>query len=408
MDSNDLDTTPSVPPPPGHTPNFTDPESRSYQLYILIAFLSALVFSMLVIRLYTRLKISRSFGADDWICLVATILTLSYSSLILKLLWIPGGGILGIHLWDAPLSHYIEYQKGSLADSVLIRITSTTIKAGFFVFYLRLFGTVTYVRYMVWVGMTVVISFCVVFVILDIIACAPSPGEHGNWVAPSLIDRCGRIAVPLITAAAYINVITDFYILFIPLHQVSKLRVSTRRKIGIGFIFLTGSFAAGAAIANLVVRSDSRLFDRSDFTWTIIPVYATSLVEINVGLFCVSMPAVSALFASRFTGLSKSFGSWIRERRSPQPSPQGSAGGSSTNLANEGIEAPRLQPTPNDTNSFSGMRKFIHNIYRSGARTSVRETTTIAADDLDISEIDYNLHIKNMQSRQTDGNGRSR
>ncbi|KAI0903202.1 hypothetical protein F4824DRAFT_493250 [Ustulina deusta] len=362
MDPDNLDTTPSAPPPPGRTPNFIHPESRSYQLYILIAFLSALVVFIGSMRLYTRLRITRSFGVDDF-------------------LWEPGGGILGIHLWDAPISHYIEYQKGSLADSVLIRITSTTIKVSFFVFYLRLFGTVTHVRYMVWAGMTVVITFCVVFVILDIIACAPFPSEHGNWVAPSLIDRCNRIAVPLITAGAYISVITDFYILFIPLHQLSKLRVSTRRKMGIGFIFLTGLLAAGSALTNLIIRSDARLFDRSDFTWTIIPVYATSLVEINVGLLCYSMPVVSALFVSGFTSLSRSFGSWIRERPSPRPSPEGSTGESSAHLANGDNEVPHLQSVPNETSSFSGMH---------------------------ISEIEYNLYIKNMQSRQREESGRNR
>ncbi len=54
------------------------------------------------------------------------------------------------------------------------------------------------------------------------------------------------------------------------------------------------------------------------------------------------------------------------------------------------------------------MRKFIHNIYRSEARTSVRETTLATADDLDISEIEYNLYIKNMQSRQREESGRNR
>lgn len=65
MDPDNLDTTPSVPPPPGRTSNFIDPESRSYQLYNLIAFLSALVFVTVSLRLYTRLKITRSFGVDD-------------------------------------------------------------------------------------------------------------------------------------------------------------------------------------------------------------------------------------------------------------------------------------------------------------------------------------------------------
>lgn len=61
-----------------------------------------------------------------------------------------------------------------------------------------------------------------------------------GWLAPSLVDRCNRIAVDLITAGAYFNVLTDFYILFIPLHQLPKLRLSKRRKIGVYLIFLTG------------------------------------------------------------------------------------------------------------------------------------------------------------------------
>ncbi len=88
--------------------------------------------------------------------------------------------------------------------------------------------------------MAVVITFCVVFVVVDLVACAPWPSEHGDWLAPSLLDRCDSIVVDLITAGAYFSVITDFYILFIPLHQIPKLGLSRKRKIGVGLIFLTG------------------------------------------------------------------------------------------------------------------------------------------------------------------------
>ena len=127
-----------------------------------------------------------------------------------------------------------------MADSVLIRIANTTIKTGFLVFYLRLFSPITYVRYMVWGGMAVVITFCIVFVIIDLVACAPWPSEQGDWLAPSVEERCGHIVVDLITAGAYFSVITDFYILFIPLHRVPKLGLSRNRKIGVSLIFLTG------------------------------------------------------------------------------------------------------------------------------------------------------------------------
>ncbi|KAI1475540.1 hypothetical protein F4774DRAFT_276503 [Daldinia eschscholtzii] len=353
MDPGYLDRTPSRDPPPGQESNFTNPESRSHQLYILIAVLSPIIVLVGSLRIYSRLRITRSFGVDDWLCIVATILTLSYSALLLKLLWKPGGGILGIHFWDVPISHYIEYQKGSLADSVLIRITNTTIKVAFLTFYLRLFSPVTYVRYMVLAGMALVITFCVVFVIVDLVACAPWPSEHGDWIAPSLIDRCSRISVPLITAAAYFTVITDFYVLLIPLHQIPTLGLSPRRKVGVSIIFLTGLLATGAALTNLIIRQDKKIFDRSDFTWTIVPVYMTSLVEINVGLICLSLPVIFVLFLGRFTNISRSVRSWIRQRQSPHQSSNESV----LNFTPSDSEAPRIQSTPSDT-SFSGLRSF--------------------------------------------------
>ncbi|RYP18843.1 hypothetical protein DL765_003723 [Monosporascus sp. GIB2] len=397
MDPGYLDRTPMRPPPLGRRSDFINPEDRSYQLIILIAVLSTLVVLLVSLRIYARLKVTRSFGADDWLCIIATILTLSYSGIILHLLFRPGGGILGIHLWDVPISRYMDHQKGSLADSVLIRITNTTIKVAFLVFYLRLFSPVTHVRYLVWAGMALVITFCVVFVAIDVVACAPFPSE--NWLSPSLLERCYRIAVDLITAAVYFSLITDFYILFIPLHQVPNLGLSKKRKIGVSLIFLTGLLAAGAALTNLIIRSDRTIFDQSDYTWTIIPVYATSLIEINVGLICLSLPVVFVLFVGRFTSLSKSVSSWIKERRSPRQN----AGESSSNLSpGDSATPPQLSSIPSDT-SFSGMRKFIRNIYRSRAQPSAREEATLTTfDDLTSADLSYHLQLKTIQSKQTE------
>jgi hypothetical protein len=65
MDSGYLDSTPVRPPPPGQTSNFFDPESRSYQLVILIGVLTALVATFLLLRLYIRLGVTKSYGIDD-------------------------------------------------------------------------------------------------------------------------------------------------------------------------------------------------------------------------------------------------------------------------------------------------------------------------------------------------------
>ncbi|KAI0894208.1 hypothetical protein F4806DRAFT_134787 [Annulohypoxylon nitens] len=96
--------------------------------------------------------------------------------------------------------------------------------------------------------------------------------------------------------------------------------------------------ATCAGLVNLILRQNKKAFDRSDFTWTIVPIYATSLTEINVGLLCHSLPVVFVLFVSRLTNLSKSISSWIRERRSPRQS----VGDSSSNLAPQDSAVPHL------------------------------------------------------------------
>ncbi|KAI0854509.1 hypothetical protein F4860DRAFT_499209 [Xylaria cubensis] len=351
----DLDHTPVRPPPPGQHSNFDHPESRSYQLIILISVLVFLVFVVILLRLYARLKVVKSFALDDVFCIAGTILVLSYSGLILKLLYYPGGGVLGIHLWDVTLRRFIEWQKGSLADGLLAQVTNATIKVGFLLFYLRLFGLVNHVRWMIWIGLAVIVTFAVVFFIIDLAACVPRVGE--TWASPSVSQRCNSISVNLVTAGAYIRVVTDFYVLFIPLHQLPSLKLSKKRKIGVALIFLTGLLAAGAGLTNLIIRSNPKVFDKSDFTWTIVPVYATTLVELNVGIICLSLPVIFILFVGRFTRLSQSVSSWIRERRSPRQSPRqsphASGGGSSEHLAGQNNSAPQLPSVPDEDTSFS-------------------------------------------------------
>lgn len=38
--------------------------------------------------------------------------------------------------------------------------------------------------------------------------------------------------------------------------------------------------AAGSGLANLIIRSNGTIFDKSDFSWTIVPVYATTSVDL--------------------------------------------------------------------------------------------------------------------------------
>jgi len=119
----------------------------------------------------------------------------------------------------------------------MIRTTNTTIKCAFLVFYLRLFGPKNHIRAMVFGGLAVVLIFYVVFVISYLVTLLP---RDGDYLSKELMKRQGEAPARLTTAAAFMSVITDIYIMFIPLHQVPQLGLSYKRKWGISLIFLTG------------------------------------------------------------------------------------------------------------------------------------------------------------------------
>lgn len=109
------------------TPNYVNPERRGPAATIIVSVLLALVTLILVVRIYTRVRISRGFGLDDvliifayvWFPLADTILlseprltsiqipTAAFAVLSFVAMWKFGWGT---HVWDVP----IELTKPSL------------------------------------------------------------------------------------------------------------------------------------------------------------------------------------------------------------------------------------------------------------------------------------------------------
>lgn len=109
------------------TPNYVNPERRGPAATIIVSVLLGLVTLILVVRIYTRVRISRGFGLDDvliifayvWFPLVDTHLlseprltskqipTAAFAVLSFVAMWKFGWGT---HVWDVP----IELTKPSL------------------------------------------------------------------------------------------------------------------------------------------------------------------------------------------------------------------------------------------------------------------------------------------------------
>jgi hypothetical protein len=98
------------------------------------------------------------------------------------------------------------------------------------VLYRRFFQVVTLTNILIWLGILVTLVF-MSFVIAQAVECLGLEGLSKTFCTD--VDKVTSVQ-------AGINVFLDFYILFIPLQQVYKLKVSSRRKLGVAAIFSLG------------------------------------------------------------------------------------------------------------------------------------------------------------------------
>lgn len=111
-------------------------------------------------------------------------------------------------------------------------------KLSLFFLYLRLFYPNRTIRGFIYFGMVSFGIFYIFCVLFPIIACSPRKGETRLMSQSS--SRCAQDKV-LGYIIPVFNIISDHYLLFLPISVVWKLQMPTRKKIEVCAVFLTGT-----------------------------------------------------------------------------------------------------------------------------------------------------------------------
>ena len=82
-----------------------------------------------------------------------------------------------------------------------------------------------------------IVLFYTASLLTEAIDCTPRPRE--TWREARLSKRCGQDLTLGYVIAAF-NVLSDFYLLAIPIPIVWKIQLPLRKKIGISVVFMTG------------------------------------------------------------------------------------------------------------------------------------------------------------------------
>ncbi|KAL4919577.1 hypothetical protein BDW62DRAFT_209552 [Aspergillus aurantiobrunneus] len=265
---------PAARPPPGVIPNFDNPPSQQTAIIVLQTVFLSLALLAVCVRVWVRTRVIKLWGAEDTTCILAACGSIAH--MVTYTQTIPLG--VGRHMWDVraiTLIDPLSNRKLSIGG-ITFPWTVCFAKISILLLYKRAFPLRREIT-AVWIGIVacaILYVFCIGIAIGSLVHCA----ELSQLNAPYCRFNSGT----MITVQSVINVVTDFYVLLLPVARLVKLQVSRRTKIGLVVTFASGLGACAASLARLInfqVNSNS-----ADVFWTTGRNAQFTIAEMNIAI----------------------------------------------------------------------------------------------------------------------------
>ncbi|KAH7081906.1 hypothetical protein BKA63DRAFT_222742 [Paraphoma chrysanthemicola] len=277
-------------------------ESRVHELTVASIVTIVLTTPLLLLRLYSRWLKTRRLYLDDAYAVIAGVCLITVAGVILQMS-LKG---FGLHYWNIPVVNGVELLKLYYVCQMLYILVQVFSKVAILALYQRLFPG--FIRWFQWSvrGMIIfMFTHGLVFLLLVVFQCRPI-----NAIWDKTIDgKCLPVNVVIGFTGAGLAIAEDFIILLLPIHELWKLQMNRKKKLGIILLLSVGSFASITSIVRL--KFVLKYANTYDSTWDNVDVIKWSLIEIVAACICGNLlplrplidkliPPVRSLF-SRYT-----------------------------------------------------------------------------------------------------------
>ena len=206
----------------------------------------------------------------------------------------------GRHFWNVPLiitlsnaflkvsrfcpnkdEPYIPLQLSFLSDW-LCNVAYVFVKLTFFILYWNIFYPFRWLKFGIVGGAAVVVSVYSAFTIASFVGAIPPPGHSWleNWETSR--DSIGkRLSIPL----AILALVSDIYIIILPISGVLRLQLSRKRKFGLSMLFMAGTGYEGVLWLRVMILLHRMLilaFNRAIICSSLSLYYRTLLRDEDV------------------------------------------------------------------------------------------------------------------------------
>ncbi|KAK2603815.1 hypothetical protein QQS21_004017 [Conoideocrella luteorostrata] len=242
---------------------------------------------LVVVRLIYKKFYSyrREFGYDDWAILFTLIFGIPCT--VINTVGLTAHG-LGRDVWTVPPAQLTTFVEYFFIIEILYLAEMAIIKLSLSLFYLSIFpGTI--IRRLLLGTCILNVIFGIVFVTMGIFACTPVSRYWTQYVEKDSTGHCINLNMFAWIHAA-LNIALDVWMIALPLSQVKGLELHWKKKFGVVFMFLIGTFVTIVSILRLqtlIYFANSR-----NPTWDNWIIGWWSTIEVNVGMICTCMPTL--------------------------------------------------------------------------------------------------------------------
>ncbi|KAF5879329.1 putative integral membrane protein [Botrytis fragariae] len=269
-------------------PNYDNPTTRGNGVLIVTSILFPLVLSMIFIRLYTRLVMSKSFGLDDWLIIAAMVPSTTFAILAILA---ERKFHFNRHIWDVPFNRVTFGLQYIIVTQIVFTLGQTLTKCSMLALYYRILSSGRRFKMMTIAASIIIAVQGLIFILVTIFQCRP-PSHY--WLItfasqPECINETLHV-----TVAGTINTVTDCIVVLFPIPKMLQLQISHRQRLIIIFLFGAGFLVCVAGAVRTYYTYVELV--SSDMTWDTYYVWISSTVELYVGIIGASVPATKPFF----------------------------------------------------------------------------------------------------------------
>ncbi|OAL00892.1 hypothetical protein IQ06DRAFT_293068 [Phaeosphaeriaceae sp. SRC1lsM3a] len=309
------------------------------QIAVMAAILPFTVLAV-VLRVYAKAFVRRTFDASDWSAVVGLISIAGYSYTVFDLSVIPG---VGNHQYELRMKDIPErYYSNLIASGILLALCLYWVKLSLLLLIGQIFWVRKGARYLI-IGATVITTIVyIVYFVLSMVFCIPRPGETAMQILVGIgTSRCLNI-LTLSAFLAGFNAVSDVFVLAVSVPILMGLQTSLSRRLRASALFCLGLTATVISIVSAYYRIRNQ---STDGTWDYTTLFILGYYEICLGMICACLPTLPILgqsavaqriLSSRlFSLMSSNSSTRSRSKGSTREQETKSGNSSTTKLAHE-------------------------------------------------------------------------